>query len=130
MAFDPHSEIQDQESLFRHFHFLQWHTTENRLSTAAFQQSNGTSVDREGERSEDEIISDFRKRPNLSQIGIAKLTAIDCREVDAVVLPAPEPENKYHAQIQKNETTPKITRGQANRLSRKFSLVIQANESH
>jgi len=126
MSFDPNSKIEDNEILFRAFHYDQWDHSENRVTSGVFNSSGSISVDRDGGRIESEIIAAFRGRENYTNCGLVKNTAKFYREVNCTLRPDPIiPVNIYHALVDRVNgvgTTKSIARN----LSKNSSLVIMA----
>jgi len=61
--FNPNSAVADTETLYRAVRSWPKYWKENGgLSPAAFKDSRGLSVDRNGDRNEEKVIHDFRKR--------------------------------------------------------------------
>jgi len=93
------SEIDDDEILYRAFPNSPsvWKSNLKTFSSAIFKDSFGVSVDREGNRTELEVIGNFSDR--FPGRGIASVFAGDCRRVGAEPVAKPEKDNIYHAEI-------------------------------
>lgn len=87
------------------------------LSTSAFADPKGLSVDREGDRTTSEAVSEIRKRLHGC---IVSVTAGDCWETDAIVRYLPSKNNPYHSEIHGSETEALLTKVQ------RFHLASQA----
>ena len=79
-------------------------TKNNGISPALFKDPNGVSVDRDGGRSEDDIIryivdSTFEKRAKA----IVSLVSAVCFEIGVDIIPAPSVLNPFHANIFLND---------------------------
>ena len=69
------------------------------LTSAVFKDKNGNSVDRDGGRVEQKVVSFIRDNFGERAKGIARVSAEDCFKVNAKVEPAPTDKNPYHANI-------------------------------
>lgn len=127
MSFDPNSEISDIENLFRAFHLIQWNHDKGRPSRGLFISSGSISVDRDGERSDDEVIISFRSRDNYGYCGLVKHTAKYYRECDTNPIPDPEELNKYHVLVNGNGIEGTKLK-HAKKLCREYSVVIMAQQ--
>ena len=98
MTFNPKSDITDNEILYRVVRpfNLFWKKKFNKLSTAAFKDRNGLSVDRDGERSENAVIDDFNRR--RFEGALISAIAGDCKAINTYLVPKPN-NWKYHAEI-------------------------------
>lgn len=74
-------------------------------TAASFMDKKGASVDRDGERTEQEIIEKFkwRFRKNNDYKTAVKIGAGACRSVDTYPNPVGNKTNKYHAEIWDSE---------------------------
>lgn len=74
-------------------------------TAALFMAEKGTSVDRDGERTEQEIIENFkwRFRKNNDYKTAVKISAGECRSVNTYPNPIGNKTNKYHAEIWDSE---------------------------
>lgn len=93
-SFNPNSAVADTETLYRAVRAWPKYWKENGgLSPAAFKDSRGLSVDRDGDRNEEKVIHDFRKRKfdgTLISVG-----AKECKGLNVYL--KPEPSNwSYH----------------------------------
>lgn len=125
-------EISDDEVLFRAVpndpDF--WKHKEQRYSSAAFKQSGGTSVDRDGGRSKAEIINRFAER--MPSYGLVSLTAQTCRRCNCHIISKPvkaDPskgieENPYHAEIHDSENKVDVRGSKARRLSTQAETIV------
>lgn len=115
-------EIGDDEDLYRAVpnnpHFTKEEPDGSiRLTSALFKDSNGVSVDREGDRDEEDIIGNFKERK--PGYGLAKISAGDCRESNTKPVWDPQEDNYYHSLIIRENDQLQLTRGQAKKLQRK-----------
>ena len=84
------------------------------LSSAAFKDAKGASVDRQGDRSIQES-ADFLRKKKPGMIVYVKVA--DCTACNALVVYCPEADDIWHSQIQKNEEELKLTRHQLRALA-------------
>lgn len=68
-------------------------------TSAMFRDSNGVSVDRDGERDEDDIIDAQKTNFGKRLKGVTKVGAKNCYDVGATIEAAPSEDNIYHANI-------------------------------
>lgn len=125
MTFIPDSEITNNEILYRAIpnqpNF--WNEIENRPTSALFKDAKGVSVDRDGERTEDEILSKLLQC--RKDYGAGKIAAEICNSIDLYLKPDKRPENDYHALILASEDKIQISNGKARKLSKEFNLLIK-----
>lgn len=67
-------------------------------TSALFKQDNGVSVDRDGGRTEDEIVETFESRFTTRFKGLFRVGANVCLDHSMAVIPA-DKTNEYHAEI-------------------------------
>ncbi len=118
----PEDYIEDQERLYRAIKLFPnwWKFETNRPSSAAFKDSRGVSVDRQGNRKPDDIIDKFKIKFDLR--AIVSLTAKQCRDSDTHPVPKPEPDNPDHGEIHGSPTEVTLTSGKARRLSKSVRI--------
>ncbi len=92
-----------------------------KLSSAAFKDKNGLSVNRVYDQSLQESINFIRK--TLTGV-IVSLTVKDCNTVQAYVKYCPSSTNKYHSEIHGSKTEIMLSDTQALSLARKAILVF------
>jgi hypothetical protein len=111
--------ISNAEVLYRAVPNIQayWIEEEQRLTSAVFSDSLGVSVDRDGGRSETEIIASFDRRFS-PDCGIVSVTAQDCVDNGAFPMPKPEDDNPYHAYIQQSVEQVLLTKSTQRKLQR------------
>lgn len=85
------------------------------LSSAAFKDPHGLSVNRSGNLPLAEAVEIIRAGPLFGTI--VYVTVHDCYDVGATVIYAPENENIYHSEIHKDQTTVQLSKGQAKKLA-------------
>lgn len=120
--------IADTEFLYRGI-IEEWFDKENnRISSAAFKDKKGVSVDRDGnERKEKEckeaILSIERKPPRKPFDIVCKLLTKQVRESGAFVKHCPSINNKYHSEIHNSEKEIPISSSKARALSKIAQII-------
>lgn len=107
-----------------------WKVEYNRPSSAAFKDSHGTSVDREGGRTPIQILENFDNR-GMEDRGLVTVVANQCRtpECYAFLIPDPIPRseqlaaNPYHAVIYRDAECHVLTSKQARYLALNCNIV-------
>lgn len=79
------------------------------ISSAAFADKKGLSVDRGNYRKDEEVVADIRKRLVGS---IVSVTVGQCMDVDAEVLYLPSKNNPYHSEIHGDNETVLLSKHQ------------------
>ena len=90
------------------------------ISSAAFADPKGLSVDRGWYRSDDEVIVSMRKRFTGH---IVSLYVRNCRDTGAIVRYLPSASDKYHSEIHGSESEPLLSKSQRRHLA-KAAVVI------
>lgn len=110
--------IEDEERLFRAIKpFPSWWKFDvNRPSSAAFKDSLGVSVDRQGVREINQVIERFKNRFEIR--AVVSLTAKQCRDFGTYPIAKPETNNPEHAEIHGSPTEVTLTSGKARKLSK------------
>ena len=85
------------------------------VSSAAFADPRGLSVDRGDQRADETVISSMRKRFSGH---ILSLYVKNCLDTDALVRYLPSVSNPYHSEIHGSETDPLLSRSQRRHLAR------------
>lgn len=121
--------INDEEILYRAILNKMPNAIVNgKVSAAAFiDNSGGTSVDRDGGRTKDEITETFRKRFNRNgkedaYLASASLTARQCRSAGACPMPCASRKNAFHAEIHESATEECLSLAKAILMSRMCTL--------
>lgn len=117
--------ITDSETLYKAIKITvpnQWDIIKNQPTSAAFKDSKGLSVDRDGGRKVEVIISIFRKRFELK--AVISLTAKDCRDSNTIPIAKPIQDNPFHAEIHSSSEKRTLTSGQARALKKKATVVL------
>ena len=104
-------QFQPTELLFRAVlpRDMYWKET-GEPTSAAFKDSKGLSVDRDGGRSREDA-ADFLQT-HLSG-AVVHITVDDCVKCDALVQYDPKPDNNWHSLILRSNEQPELTRHQA-----------------
>ncbi len=91
------------------------------LSSAAFADPKGLSVDRGNYRSDEDVVSDMSKRFTGR---IIRLYVKNCNDIGASVKYLPSTKNKYHSEIHGNDTNALLSKQQRLFLSHKAVIVM------
>jgi len=130
MSFNPETEIANSEWLYRAIPDLPnfWKPEFSRPSSALFKtNTDGISVDRDGDRNEQEIIAVFcQKKPDH---GLGKLNAGFVKEIPLIIKQDPIENNPYHALILETDGTADIKSSKTKKLAKEIT-VIQAPETY
>lgn len=116
------------ECLYRGLHSL-WIEDDNTVSSAAFKDSGGVSVDRDGGRNQRECVDRLLEAlPQL--VGVCKLTICDVEACDAVAVYRPISNNEYHSEIHDSVGQVQIkSRSKAKKLSVRSQIVFIKEDS-
>lgn len=117
-------KIPDTEKLYRVVKTYPnwWKLSTNRPSSAVFKDSNGVSVDRQGDRNQNDIINTLKSRFILKAI-LSVLTG-KCIEIGTFPIYNPSQTNIYHAEIHESENKTLISSSKARRLSKMAEIVF------
>lgn len=119
-SFDPN------EILYRGLHKM-WIEDDNTVSSAAFKDSCGISVDRDGGRNEQECIDRLLKAlPKLE--GVCKLSCGDVSNCDAITVYCPMPDNEFHCEIHDSAEQIQIKSKAKSRKLASKSQIVYINE--
>ncbi len=111
------NEFDLNENLFRAVPDAQYDFTEDRVSSAAFKDSLGASVDRQGGRSIEECKNLILSREKFKNSkAIVHFTVEYCRSHGGEPHYDPVPDNSFHSIITRPDGTAHLTRGTAKRL--------------
>lgn len=91
------------------------------LSSAAFKDKNGLSVDRQKERTDAEAVEFFHKRKFVGEIVYVRVR--NCNEVQALVRYLPSRGNAFHSEIHKNWQEKQLSNSQAKKLAQCAKIV-------
>lgn len=95
------------------------------VSSAAFKDSQGASVDRLGDRLESDAVNALHH--NMPTSGIISVTYQNCLDVNAVVQYKPKDTNLYHSEIHGSNTKVKLTSSQCKNLIKKALIRLKPN---
>lgn len=84
------------------------------VSSAAFSDRDGLSVERGDFRDTKSVVEEMRK---FFQGCIISLTVEQCRNVDAIVKYKPSKRSKYHSEIHGSESVPLLSKSQRKKLA-------------
>lgn len=84
------------------------------VSSAAFVDEEGLSVERGNFREDESVIEDMHK---FFRGCIISLSVEQCREVDAIVKYKPSNRSQYHSEIHGSETVPLLSKSQRKKLA-------------
>lgn len=112
------------EQLYRGLHSI-WLEDDNSISSAAFKDSNGVSVDRDGGRAEHDCID--RLVDNLPQIaGVGRLSCQDVADCGALPVYLPVEGNDYHSEIHDSaDQVPIKSKSKSRKLASKCQVVFR-----
>lgn len=99
-----------------------WDEEKNRPSSGAFKEKEGLSVDRLGQRTEDEAISTLKKR----DFNIRCLCAFSvdfCKRLPAIVLYKPEIDNEFHSEVHDSEEKIILSSSKAKKLAKNSRVI-------
>ena len=108
-------EIADSEYLYRGVVEEMWDAEHERITSAAFKDSHGVSVDRDGERTENECVKSLMKIKSFRKI--CRILTKTVRDNGALALYKPIPENVYHSEIHQTLDKVELSKGCARRIS-------------
>lgn len=106
-----------------------WIEEDNTVSSAAFKDSGGVSVDRDGGRNEQECIDALINA--LPQIeGVCKLTCGDVEDCKALPVYLPVPNNEYHSEIHDSAGQVQIkSKAKSRKLAGKSQIVFKKDNT-
>ena len=112
------------ECLYRGLHPM-WIEDDNTVSSAAFKDSGGVSVDRDGGRCQQECVDRLLEAiPQLA--GVCKLSVGDVEACDAITVYRPLSDNEYHSEIHDFVGQVQIkSKSKAKKLSSKSRIVFK-----
>lgn len=106
--------IDDEEYLYRGLIPLFY---KGRVTSAAFKDTYGTSVDRDNlERSEEECVE--RLKSNKRFMGVCRVRTRGVRDLDAFPIYKFLEDNPYHSEIHDSATEPQVRSSKARKLSK------------
>ncbi|MGG6439539.1 hypothetical protein ETC01_04125 [Geobacillus sp. NFOSA3] len=111
--------IEPSEKLFRAvFPSIVWDDENNRPSSALFKDKRGVSVDRDGGRTVDSIISTFKNRFGDDKLkGVVYVNAGFCMDIGTHLVYCPSRNNKYHSEIHDSQSKVLLSSAKARKLA-------------
>ena len=91
------------------------------LSSAAFKDPNGLSVNRTGDNTLSEAVEIMKATPLIGTI--VYVTVPDCYDVEAAIIYAPIEGDIYHSEIHRNQDVVPLNKRQAKRLAERARRV-------
>lgn len=96
-----------------------WKEDGKSVTSAAFFDSHGLSVDRQGDnRSPQDATLSLHVRNGFAHHGIASVTVQNCHDVEAILKYLPTDDNIYHSEIHNSDTKATLTKSQRKYLAR------------
>lgn len=114
--------INPLENLFRAFIAIWWNSESNTLSSAAFKDSTGVSVDRQSIRTIEESAITLRKR-KASYSGVVYISCEEVKNAGGIAKYDAVEGNEYHSLILKPDESFPLSSSTAKRISRLSKLV-------
>lgn len=115
------SEFSDTELLFRGVIDGFWDYEENRPSSATFKDSKGTSVDRDGGRTDEVCASTLLSKKAYK--AVVKLSVADVKSVGAILIYKPVYDNIYHSEIHDSYERAQLRGNKPTKLREKSTVV-------
>lgn len=100
-----------------------WKNEEGRPSSALFKDSKGVSVDRDGGREKETIISSFKERFGDNIKAIVFVDASYCYDIDCHLVYNPLDDNIYHGEIHDSPQKITLSSSKARKLSKNCTIV-------
>lgn len=102
---------------------IYWNEGRARFSTALFKDKNGTSVDRDGDRTSEEAINKILDIfPKEKVQAIVSITAGFCYDLPAYLKYVPSPNDEYHSEIHDSIEKPGLSGSKTRKLLKKCSI--------
>jgi hypothetical protein len=124
------SDFLPGEKLYRKIRPLEqfWDCERGRPTSGAFKDSKGLSVDRDGDRSEPEVISAIDERLPLDGF-IVSVKYAQCQSIPTDVVYLPVQGNEYHSEIHDSVGRIPLSASKAKRLSEMVYIVKNPADS-
>ena len=124
------AEFKDDERFFRKIPNLPNYIMENekgerRISSAAFKDPRGCSVDRQANRTPESIQNKLYVQFCQKKSGVGAVADVsfkDCCDADAVVKEMPSKSNPFHCEIHRSETQIELSRSQLRKLAQNANI--------
>lgn len=121
-------EIGDDEFLYRSVSEMNWNTRENRVSSSAFKNKDGVSVDRDALfRTEQECVNALVDR--FDHRAICKIKAQDVRIASALPKYLPTSDNQYHSEIHGSDADKSLKNSVVKAILKKIIVVYEKSKS-
>lgn len=115
-------EIANEEYLYRGIVSLHWEKEKNRISSAAYKNPGGLSVDRDCGRDKDTCVQ--RLLSSSDFMFVTRLLTGDVRSEGLHPVYKPVQDNVYHSEIHQSGTEVELTKGQARRLNKMAEIAF------
>lgn len=116
------STIGQEEYLYRGLNTY-WIKDDGSVSSGAFKDPRGVSVDRSGVRNEEDCIA------NLSRFeGVSRIQNCDVYRCNSISIHCPSASNEYHSEIHKSETEIPLSQSQSKKLAHHSKIVHKREE--
>jgi hypothetical protein len=103
-----------------------WDFENNRPSSAIYKDSNGVSVDRQHNRSDKDIIEQYKEYPIRA---IAKVLTATCRNIETYPIYKPVSDNIYHCEILDAIDKVQISGSKAKKLRDNSEIIFKSIEN-
>lgn len=121
------TEIKPEEVLYRAVFpspAIFWDEELGRYSSAIFKDSKGVSVDRDYNRTDNDICDEFKSRfPNKKLEAVVSIGADFCYDLPTHLEYKPEPDNEYHSEIYDSKTKITISKPKLRKLAEKCNVI-------
>lgn len=108
----------DEEKLFRAVrpaYFKDMYIEDGRVSSAAFKDKRGLSVDRQGRRKSEECVDNMKEKLDGS---ILSVLVKQCLDADIYIKYAPSTHNVYHTELHRSKSITLLSTSQAKKLAK------------
>ncbi|MFH6603443.1 hypothetical protein ACEZ3G_08140 [Maribacter algicola] len=113
--------ISDEEFLFRGVLKINWNNRENRISSSAFKDSQGCSVDRCNFRNHNDVANSIFVKKDF--FTVAKIQTLNVRSVPTKVKYLPVEDNPYHSEIHDEENRIQLRPSKAKKISKQVEII-------
>lgn len=115
--------VDDNEYLYRGIVEVNWNYERNIISSAAFKDSKGTSVDRDNGRNINECVQFLNSKKDF--FAVARILSLNVREIEAFIEYLPLDDNIYHSEIHDSKGRPQIRSSKASKIRDKSEIVFR-----
>lgn len=116
-------EVHDDEYLYRGVVKNNWDFLNGRPSSATYKDSLGVSVDRQGERNDNDSVLSLLDKKDF--FAVCKVLTRDVRALDALVYYLPKNDNLYHSEIHGSVDDVRLKGKKPNRIREKSIVIFQ-----